>query len=329
MPGNSTRHDRVELLAAPSTPKSVDRRILYSSGPSRTPRVVHRTSPYNNRSPSPDPRFQSSSPATPTPTSLQPPRIISARPTSLKLPRATTVMPTSLKLPRATSITPTSPKLPRAPTVSFSSQNRSAFETYTIYDQSLTPIRSSRPRVVLSTTQKMASPVDYGKQTVPENHEEDHIRVQTHDDDVDDEADDDGSDRKIAKPSGEVGRPGRGGYNLRHALNWSIARFDKVKRFIDATVETKLDCLKPLSKQDRSKVEEVRTLAVTKFSFLEDYRDDWVVYDFIRCHLKYRKQALQKLALEETATQAQEKIQEYQQRLRSAEKRARRSESHT
>lgn len=34
---------------------------------------------------------------------------------------------------------------------------------------------------------------------------------------------------KIPKPQGEVGRPGRGGYNLRMALNWSPSEFNAVR----------------------------------------------------------------------------------------------------
>ncbi|GAW02568.1 hypothetical protein LENED_004231 [Lentinula edodes] len=104
-------------------------------------------------------------------------------------------------------------------------------------------------------------------------------------------------DGKIEKPTGGVGKPGRGGYNLlRVALKWPEKRFNEVKKFIDETVEAKLDCLQPLGKQQYLKLEEVRTLAVAKFSFLEEYRGDWVVYDFIRCRLKYRKQALKRTA---------------------------------
>ncbi|KAJ3898619.1 hypothetical protein F5879DRAFT_994616 [Lentinula edodes] len=87
-------------------------------------------------------------------------------------------------------------------------------------------------------------------------------------------------------------------------------------------VESKLDCLQPLSKQDLSKVEQVQSMAVKKFSILNDYRDHWVVYDFIRCHLKYRKQALQKIALGKAAADAQQEIQDFKRRLKVAEKNA-------
>jgi hypothetical protein len=35
--------------------------------------------------------------------------------------------------------------------------------------------------------------------------------------------------RKIPKPPGEVGRPGRGGYNLEHAMQWSPENLEKLK----------------------------------------------------------------------------------------------------
>ncbi|KAJ4499228.1 hypothetical protein C8R41DRAFT_915444 [Lentinula lateritia] len=37
------------------------------------------------------------------------------------------------------------------------------------------------------------------------------------------------SSAKIPKPPGEVGRPGRGGYNLRKILGWSKQDYDNVK----------------------------------------------------------------------------------------------------
>ena len=34
---------------------------------------------------------------------------------------------------------------------------------------------------------------------------------------------------KVPKPGGEVGRPGRGGYNLRNELGWEKAKYDAIK----------------------------------------------------------------------------------------------------
>lgn len=42
----------------------------------------------------------------------------------------------------------------------------------------------------------------------------------------------DSDDEQIPKPSGEAGRPGRGGYNLEDALDWDPKDFAKLKVFI-------------------------------------------------------------------------------------------------
>ncbi|KAJ3900215.1 hypothetical protein F5879DRAFT_925614 [Lentinula edodes] len=53
-------YDRIELRSpSPTRPPPLDRRLLGSSGASRTPRTIHRSSPYPNcRSLSPDPSFR-------------------------------------------------------------------------------------------------------------------------------------------------------------------------------------------------------------------------------------------------------------------------------
>lgn len=47
--------------------------------------------------------------------------------------------------------------------------------------------------------------------------------------DDDEDSTDGEEDDKISKPNGDVGRPGRGGYNLKIALGWEDERYDKVK----------------------------------------------------------------------------------------------------
>ncbi|KAJ3925376.1 MAG: hypothetical protein NXY57DRAFT_967929 [Lentinula lateritia] len=54
------------------------------------------------------------------------------------------------------------------------------------------------------------------------------------------------SSPKILKPPGEVGRPGRGGYNLRKVLGWSKQDYDNVKDFIK-TLVARLDCNVPFT----------------------------------------------------------------------------------
>jgi hypothetical protein len=47
--------------------------------------------------------------------------------------------------------------------------------------------------------------------------------------DIDTDSADESDGEKIPKPSGEPGRPGRGGYNLGEAINWDPATFRKLK----------------------------------------------------------------------------------------------------
>ncbi|KAJ3768791.1 hypothetical protein FB446DRAFT_791987 [Lentinula raphanica] len=118
------------------------------------------------------------------------------------------------------------------------------------------------------------------------------------------ERDSDDDDLLIPKPPGEVGRPNRGGYSLFPVLGWPKKKYDKVKLFINDLVEKHLDCTAPMSDQPLESVKKVRVQAVEKFVFLKDYRRLWVVDDFIRNHLKYRKTVIKKETLEKIAAEA-------------------------
>ncbi|KAJ3765838.1 hypothetical protein FB446DRAFT_709137 [Lentinula raphanica] len=102
----------------------------------------------------------------------------------------------------------------------------------------------------------------------------------------------------IAKPPGEVGRPNRGGYNLCDALGWPKHEYKTVMKFINQAVEDHLVGDLPLRKQSMSAVQKVRNLTIKKYPILEEYKDLWVIDDFIRCHLKVRKAALRTEKLE-------------------------------
>ncbi|KAJ3840928.1 hypothetical protein F5878DRAFT_611702 [Lentinula raphanica] len=94
--------------------------------------------------------------------------------------------------------------------------------------------------------------------------------------------------QEIQKPPGEVGRPGRGGYNLRNVLGWSKREYDDVKDFIRGLVLC-LDCNIPFTKQPLQDINFIRTQAVMQYGFLARYQHHWVVDDFVRCRLKYEK----------------------------------------
>ncbi|KAJ4498991.1 hypothetical protein C8R41DRAFT_915651 [Lentinula lateritia] len=96
------------------------------------------------------------------------------------------------------------------------------------------------------------------------------------------------SSKLIPKPPGEVGRPGRGGYNLRKITNWSKKDYDDVKDYVKLLV-TRLDCNVPLGQQPLVNIRSIRDEAIAKFDFLAQYDNAWVVDDFVHCQLHYQK----------------------------------------
>ncbi|KAE9382285.1 hypothetical protein BT96DRAFT_1010960 [Gymnopus androsaceus JB14] len=84
---------------------------------------------------------------------------------------------------------------------------------------------------------------------------------------------------KIPKPAGEVGRPGRGGYNLEVALGWQKEKFTRVKNVIKQLVVGDLSCELSFSKQLLVKIQHIRDEAVKKLPMLEDYQDLWVIQE--------------------------------------------------
>ncbi|KAF9025485.1 hypothetical protein BDZ89DRAFT_1135395 [Hymenopellis radicata] len=119
---------------------------------------------------------------------------------------------------------------------------------------------------------------------------------------------------KIPKPVGEVGRPKRGGYNLEKTLGWPASLFSDVKREIKVLVYEKMDCRTGFAHQPQSKIEYVHEEALVLYPWLDRYEKLWVVDDFIRGHLKYRKSALQREDDAQRHIQAQERIQELESR---------------
>ncbi|OAX32077.1 hypothetical protein K503DRAFT_805530 [Rhizopogon vinicolor AM-OR11-026] len=56
-------------------------------------------------------------------------------------------------------------------------------------------------------------------------------------------------DSKIPKPHGEPGRPGRGGYTLQEALDWSTKTYAKFKKCVHHLIDEHLDVTKCTSSQ--------------------------------------------------------------------------------
>ncbi|KAI5988138.1 hypothetical protein EDC04DRAFT_2912605 [Pisolithus marmoratus] len=87
--------------------------------------------------------------------------------------------------------------------------------------------------------------------------------------------------KKIPKPNGEVGRPGRGGYNLKDQLGWGEDGFKKLK------VKKHLDPTRCRSLQDRKALETVSKMAIAEFPDLDDFDECWPVQDLVQLQLKY------------------------------------------
>ncbi|KAJ3794266.1 hypothetical protein GGU11DRAFT_845698 [Lentinula aff. detonsa] len=112
----------------------------------------------------------------------------------------------------------------------------------------------------------------------------------------------------IPKPDGEAGRPGRGGYNLQATLKWPVKKWRS--GFIRTSVLETLDCSLSLSDQPLLCVQAVRDQATTKFPFLNDYENVWVVDDMIHSRLKYEKTALKRKRDSRLADEARAKSKE-------------------
>ncbi|KAI0766262.1 hypothetical protein BC629DRAFT_1596420 [Irpex lacteus] len=79
-----------------------------------------------------------------------------------------------------------------------------------------------------------------------------------------DETDDNDDDTvgQIPKPSGEAGRPGRGGYNLKDTLGWAVNDFEDLKRKVDRLIYKHLDPKKSFVKQRQVDLAQVIEKAV-------------------------------------------------------------------
>ncbi|KAI6126694.1 hypothetical protein F5141DRAFT_1060410 [Pisolithus sp. B1] len=93
--------------------------------------------------------------------------------------------------------------------------------------------------------------------------------------------------KKIPKPNGEVGRPGRGGYNLEDQLGWGKDGFKKLQRFVKKAVKKHLDTMKCRSLQDHKALETVNKMTVAQFPDLDDFEECWPVQDLVQLQLKY------------------------------------------
>ncbi|KAI6013657.1 hypothetical protein PISMIDRAFT_19400 [Pisolithus microcarpus 441] len=96
-----------------------------------------------------------------------------------------------------------------------------------------------------------------------------------------------GASDKIPKPSGEAGRPGRGGYNLEDQLGWGEDGFKSLKRFVNKAIKKQLDTTKCRSQQDRQALDTVCNLVTAEFPDMDSFENCWPVLNLIQMRLKY------------------------------------------
>ncbi|KAI5980486.1 hypothetical protein EDC04DRAFT_3035238 [Pisolithus marmoratus] len=96
-----------------------------------------------------------------------------------------------------------------------------------------------------------------------------------------------GADDKIPKPSGEVGRPGCGGYNLEEQLGWGEDSFKRLKKFVNKAIKNHLDTTKCQSQQNCKVLITVCDLATAEFPHLDGFANRWPIFDLIQMRLKY------------------------------------------
>ncbi|TDL14216.1 hypothetical protein BD410DRAFT_690029, partial [Rickenella mellea] len=90
----------------------------------------------------------------------------------------------------------------------------------------------------------------------------------------------------IPKPTGEVTRQSRGGYNLEAELGWDRQLYTTIQSHIHSLAGMHLNLSGTFSKQDNAKLLIVYDEAKKQFPRLEKYQDNWVVQDFLRIYLK-------------------------------------------
>ncbi|TEB38600.1 hypothetical protein FA13DRAFT_1704364 [Coprinellus micaceus] len=102
------------------------------------------------------------------------------------------------------------------------------------------------------------------------------------------------SSAKIPKPPGEVGRPGRGGYALKVALNWPEGRYKEAQEACRQYARSKLEIAKPFTQQESEAIKSVCASMVARFPEMKRYADKWPASDFIkgvlRNAVRYRPQ---------------------------------------
>ncbi|EIN13258.1 hypothetical protein PUNSTDRAFT_128945 [Punctularia strigosozonata HHB-11173 SS5] len=132
--------------------------------------------------------------------------------------------------------------------------------------------------------------VEEDKDGVAAQVESEHRRVHwNHTGDTDeDELESDSKASRRHKPSGDTGRPSRGGYKLSDALGIPLDEYTKMKNAINDIVARHCDHRKQFKAQGEDAKKHVRAEVKATFPRLvQHYIDAWPVDDFINARLKY------------------------------------------
>ncbi|KAF9016497.1 hypothetical protein BDZ89DRAFT_1045776 [Hymenopellis radicata] len=94
----------------------------------------------------------------------------------------------------------------------------------------------------------------------------------------------------IARPDGEVGRPGRGGYNLQKTLGLSDKEYKAFKKQFNPIVDRHLDYSAVFVSQPAKVMETVQDEILKLVPGFASYEDNWPVRDFIFARYQYQRQ---------------------------------------
>ncbi|KDR71182.1 hypothetical protein GALMADRAFT_214158 [Galerina marginata CBS 339.88] len=108
-------------------------------------------------------------------------------------------------------------------------------------------------KATVSYLERELTPSDHGNENSPLNKD-----VESELSDLSDIEEAPTTSKKIAKPSGEPGRPGSGGYSIEDALaSWGKEEVLKVNKLVKKLADLKLDKTKSYSKQNGKKVNDI------------------------------------------------------------------------
>ncbi|KAJ8094111.1 hypothetical protein AAF712_013306 [Marasmius tenuissimus] len=252
-------------------------------------------------------------PSAATPSSLKATRTPHSKTTTARATRSSSVTPrtprsasTSGRKARSPSATPRTPR--SALRASLTSRASTPLSILSAGEQSYDSEEEEEEDVVEQQLDAESDSDDSEDDTyrepanAPSNSDVDDVNMIDIEDEVEDIDVEDASDRsvegmgplegtKLHKPPGEPGRPSSGGYNLKHVLGWSLKKYKTVQSSVGKEIDAHLDIDATYTDQSSTALKRIRQNTVKKFPWIDDEcYDAWVVYDFVKIGLKYRKE---------------------------------------